>query len=60
MLKESYENMKLVLRCMRYNIYCWNIHGYFEVIALIFGTQFFAASYMNGTMPPHILVYIQV
>ena len=37
--KESYENMKLFLEKIQYEIYNWNICGNLKVIALLLGLQ---------------------
>jgi hypothetical protein len=56
-MKQLYENMELLLSCVRYNKYCWNIYGYLKVVALLlgmllgYGLQNFAASYVNVTVP---------
>jgi hypothetical protein len=36
-LRKRYENMKLLLTCIQYNIHCWNICGDLKVTALLVG-----------------------
>jgi hypothetical protein len=38
-MKESYENMKLLLKKIQYEKYNWNICGDLKAIALLLGLQ---------------------
>jgi hypothetical protein len=38
-MKESYENMKLLLEKIQYEKYNWNVCGYLKVTVLLLGLQ---------------------
>ena len=38
-MKEAYDNMKLLLRCINYDQYLWQLCGDLKVAALLFGFQ---------------------
>lgn len=38
-MKETYEKKKLLLRCIKYYVHCWNMRGDLKVTAVLVGTQ---------------------
>jgi hypothetical protein len=38
-LKETYDNMKILLEAIQYNIHQWNIYGDLKVVSVLMGIQ---------------------
>jgi hypothetical protein len=53
-MKASYDNMKLLLNCVNYKKYHWQLCGDLKVVAVLLdcsrATGSFAVSYVNGTV----------